>query len=71
MADKVTIKRPRDGADDDSRTLPLEQTEVPEKEGDQDEQAEESPTYFLIGFKNLRDSPSPDHAWNTSVPAVA
>ncbi|GKD35720.1 hypothetical protein Tco_1251229 [Tanacetum coccineum] len=106
--DTVTIKRPRDGADDDqepsagtdrgskrrrsgkepaSTSAPSEtttrtagkttstgsktQTAAPEFEtGVQDEQAEEEVQHLPAWFQIPTGLPSPDHAWNTSVPAV-
>ncbi|GJV14303.1 hypothetical protein Tco_1359626, partial [Tanacetum coccineum] len=106
--DKVTIKRPRDGADDDqepsagtdrgskrrrsgkdpaSSSAPSEtttrtagqttDTDVSERPADQefetgvqDEQAEEEVQHLPDWFQKPTRLPSPDHAWNTSVPAV-
>ncbi|GJR81633.1 hypothetical protein Tco_0152418 [Tanacetum coccineum] len=106
--DKVTIKRPRDGADDDqepsagtdrgskrrrsgkepaSTSAPSEtttrtagqttDTDVSERPADQefetgvqDEQAEEEVQHLPDWFQKPTRLPSPDHAWNTSVPAV-
>ncbi|GKA51586.1 RING-H2 finger protein ATL67-like protein, partial [Tanacetum coccineum] len=106
--DTVTIKRPRDGADDDeepsagtdrgskrrrsgkepaSTSAPSEtttktagqttDTDVSERPADQefetgvqDEQAEEEVQHLPDWFQKPTRLPSPDHAWNTSVPAV-
>ncbi|GJV48098.1 hypothetical protein Tco_1438310 [Tanacetum coccineum] len=109
--DTVTIKRPRDGADDDEepsagtdrgsskdkvkgrRTDPLspvlqvkrqprQQDRLPIqmslkdlqtrslKAGFQDEQAEEEVQHLPDWFQKPTRLPSPDHAWNTFVPAV-
>ncbi|GJY30961.1 hypothetical protein Tco_0414456 [Tanacetum coccineum] len=106
--DTVTIKRPRDGADDDeepsagtdrgskrrrsgkepaSTSAPSEtttktagqttNTDVSERPADQefetgvqDEQAEEEVQHPSDWFQKPTRLPSPDHAWNTSVPAV-
>ncbi|GJR75193.1 hypothetical protein Tco_0087558 [Tanacetum coccineum] len=95
--DTVTIKRPRDGADDDqepsagtgskthkksaSQSAPVEEamqsTDVFEGSADQefetgvqDEQAEEEVQHLPDWFQKPTRLPSPDHAWNTSVPAV-
>ncbi|GJW11343.1 hypothetical protein Tco_1577170 [Tanacetum coccineum] len=91
--DKVTIKRPRDGADDDqepsagtdrgskrrrsgkepaSTSAPSETTTrtAGKTTSDQEEQAKKSPTSFQLVFQKPTRLPSPDHAWNTSVPAA-
>ncbi|GJR31034.1 hypothetical protein Tco_1107266 [Tanacetum coccineum] len=106
--DTVTIKRPRDDADDDqepsagtdrgskrsrsgkepaSTSAPSEtttktagkttDTDVSERPanqefetGIQDEQAEEEVQHLPDWFQKPTRLPSPDHAWNTSVPAV-
>ncbi|GJX88829.1 hypothetical protein Tco_0340843 [Tanacetum coccineum] len=106
--DTVTIKRPRDGADDDeepsagtdrgskrrrsgkepaSTSAPSEtttktagqttDTDVSERPADQefetgvqDEQAEEEVQHLPDWFQKPTRLPSPDHAWNTSVPVV-
>ncbi|GJR68022.1 hypothetical protein Tco_0014087 [Tanacetum coccineum] len=104
--DTVTIKRPRDGADDDeepsagtdqgskrrstgtkthtksaSQSAPvgdaMHSTDVftgpADQEfetGVQDEQAEEEVQHLPDWFQKPTRLPSPDHAWNTSVPAV-
>ncbi|GJS14480.1 hypothetical protein Tco_0408952 [Tanacetum coccineum] len=106
--DTVSIKRPRDGADDDeepsagtdrgskrsrsgkepaSTSAPSEtttktagqptDTDVSERPADQefetgvqDEQAEEEVQHLPDWFQKPTRLPSPDHAWNTSVPAV-
>ncbi|GJQ94315.1 hypothetical protein Tco_0005454 [Tanacetum coccineum] len=101
--DTVTIKRPRDGADDDeepsagindgvqkkkvrkgtpaSTSAPIGEamhsTDVFKGPADQefetgvqDEQAEEEVQHPSDWFQKPTRLPSPDHAWNTSVPAV-
>ncbi|GJR31674.1 ribonuclease H-like domain-containing protein [Tanacetum coccineum] len=100
--DTVTIKRPRDGADDDeepsagtdrgskrrrsgkepaSTSAPIGEamhsTDVFKGPADQefetgvqDEQAEEEVQHLPDWFQKPTRLPSPDHAWNTSVPAV-
>ncbi|GJT61271.1 hypothetical protein Tco_1004804 [Tanacetum coccineum] len=88
--DTVTIKRPRDGADDDQepsagtdqgQSAPLEETiqstdvfEAPAHQefetGVYDEQAEEEVHHLPDWFQQPKRLPSPDHAWNKSVPAV-
>ncbi|GJW55226.1 hypothetical protein Tco_0099311 [Tanacetum coccineum] len=97
--DTVTIKRPRDDADDDqdpsagtdrgskthkqsaSQSAPVEETmqsidvfkEPAHQEfetGVHDEQAEEEVHHLPDWFQHAKRLPSPDHAWNKSVPAV-
>ncbi|GJY95368.1 hypothetical protein Tco_0511729 [Tanacetum coccineum] len=103
--DTVTIKEPRDGADDDQENPPLDRpgvltrctgskthkksasqsapvgeamqsTDVFERPADQefetgvqDEQAEEEVQHLPDWFQKPTRLPSPDHAWNKSVPA--
>ncbi|GJR43966.1 hypothetical protein Tco_1312069 [Tanacetum coccineum] len=73
----VTIKRPRDGADDDPKNLRLEQTggSKRRRSGKKNPlstvlQDEGLPTFFPDWFQQPTRLPSPDHAWNKSVPAV-
>ncbi|GJV16449.1 hypothetical protein Tco_1361772 [Tanacetum coccineum] len=72
--DTVTIKRPRDGANDDQEPSAREVFEAPAHQefdtGVQDEQAEEEVQHIPDWFQQPTRLPSPDHAWNTSVPAV-
>ncbi|GJS94354.1 hypothetical protein Tco_0801322 [Tanacetum coccineum] len=91
--DTVTIKRPRDGADDDqepsagtdrgskrrrsgkepdSTSAPSETTTktAGKTTSVQDEQAEEEVQHLPDWFQQPTRLPSPDHAWNKSVPAV-
>ncbi|GKB19525.1 hypothetical protein Tco_0853448 [Tanacetum coccineum] len=76
--DTVTIKRPRDGADDDEepsagtdRGYSLKGPADQEFEtGVQDEQAEEEVQHLPYWFQKPTRLHSPDHAWNMSVPAV-
>ncbi|GJZ48936.1 hypothetical protein Tco_0603126 [Tanacetum coccineum] len=80
--DTVTIKRPRDGADDDEE--PSAGTDRGSKRdgqernpfstnqefetGVQDEQAEEEVQHLPDWFQKPTRLPSPDHAWNSLVP---
>ncbi|GKF18664.1 hypothetical protein Tco_0063582, partial [Tanacetum coccineum] len=66
--DTVTIKRSRDGADDDQE--PSAATDQGSKTGVHDEQAEEEVQHLPDWFQQPTRLPSPDHAWNKSVPAV-
>ncbi|GJW33796.1 hypothetical protein Tco_0053828 [Tanacetum coccineum] len=89
--DTVTIKRPRDGADDDQEpsagtdrgskrrrgkltllqmSLRFFSRDRGVRTGVQDEQAEEEVQHLPDWFQKPTRLPSPDHAWNTSVPAV-
>ncbi|GJU19334.1 hypothetical protein Tco_1152676 [Tanacetum coccineum] len=85
--DTVTIKRPRDGADDDqepsagtdrgSKRRSRGSTDVFEapthqefETGVHDEQTEEEVHPLPDWFQQPKRLPSPDHAWNKSVPAV-
>ncbi|GKA62412.1 hypothetical protein Tco_0761931, partial [Tanacetum coccineum] len=92
--DTVTIKRPRDGADDDqepsagtdqgskrrrpgkepeSNSTPRETTTTTAGKTTtcvHDEQAEEEVQHLPDWFQQPKRLPSPDHAWNKSVPAV-
>ncbi|GJQ92092.1 hypothetical protein Tco_0003231 [Tanacetum coccineum] len=105
--DTITIKRPRDGADDDQepslnrsggntkpeqkgskltqkslrQSAPVEEAmqttdvfEAPAHQefetGVHDEQAEEEVQHLPDWFQQPTRLPSPDHAWNKSVPAV-
>ncbi|GJZ99276.1 hypothetical protein Tco_0671827 [Tanacetum coccineum] len=96
--DTVTIKRPRDGADDDqepsagtdwgskrrrsgkepeSTKETMQSTDVfeaPEHQefvtGVHDEQGEEEVHHLPNWFQQPKRLPSPDHAWNKSVPAA-
>ncbi|GJZ97419.1 hypothetical protein Tco_0669872, partial [Tanacetum coccineum] len=94
--DTVTIKRPRDGADDDQepsagtdqgskrrrlvKSAPVEETmqstnvfEAPANQvfetGVHDEQPEDEVHPLPEWFQQPKQLPSPDHAWNKSVPA--
>ncbi|GJS87995.1 hypothetical protein Tco_0770631 [Tanacetum coccineum] len=72
--DTVSIKRPRDGADDDEEpsagTDRGSKRSRPELNRVQDKQAEEEVQHLPDWFQKPTRLPSPDHAWNTSVPAV-
>ncbi|GJX96434.1 hypothetical protein Tco_0352232 [Tanacetum coccineum] len=79
--DTVTIKRPRDGADDDEEpSAGTDRGSKRRRSGKepastsapsvQDEQAEEEVQHLPDWFQKPTRLPSPDHAWNTSVPAV-
>ncbi|GJR44245.1 hypothetical protein Tco_1312348 [Tanacetum coccineum] len=81
--DTVTIKRPQDGADDDQEPSgpppPLENDRGQKKKhqhtrdcetGVHDEQADEEVQHLPDWFQQPTRLPSPDHAWNKSVPAT-
>ncbi|GJT80586.1 hypothetical protein Tco_1054928 [Tanacetum coccineum] len=92
--DKVTLKRPRDGADDDQEpSARIDRGSKRKRSGKEpdissaprekdnhdsrqdigsvhDEQTEEEVHLFPDWFQQPKRLPSPDHAWNKSVPAV-
>ncbi|GJS06946.1 hypothetical protein Tco_0363742 [Tanacetum coccineum] len=67
----LQVKRTTENSNDQTTLLIISKTCRPEFEtGVQDEQAEEEVQHLPDWFQKPTRLPSPDHAWNTSVPAV-